>query len=329
MLSNVAMDRSKTTWIFSLVLIVLLIVLFNGWILHVNFQKVSEQEDWVRHTYEAIDQLNETLSETRAAEANTLAYLETKDLTRLRLLQGNDEAAIGHFQSVLNLTGDNGVQQIYSQELAKLLTERQGRLKALVAKAQSGGGVTKASLQSLAADKTLIAFRETVEEMKATELHLLDWRSARSAQSKVTFFWVLIFTTGLSVFIIVFAAQQARKIQLRNEEETRERIADAKQNETIAQVAELMAGDVALETAAGAVLSFLSEKLGVIASKIYLVEKGRLGTISSHSVQDPGLTKPAPGLVLDAFNKKGVSEITGKSNPVLAKPSHAISLFCL
>jgi signal transduction histidine kinase/CheY-like chemotaxis protein/CHASE3 domain sensor protein len=310
MLSNLPEDRSKTTWIFSLVFIVLLIVLFNGWLLYMSFQKVSEQGNWVRHTYEVIDQLSQTLSDTRAGEANALAYLETKDQARLSLFQSNDTAAMGHFQSARTMTSDNKIQQIYAQELNGLLAERQTRLKALVKKKVDSGLVTQGTLQSLAADQTLISIRGTVEEMRAIELHLLDWRSARSAQSKVTFFWVLIFTTGLSITVIAFAAQQARKTQLRNEKENRERTSQARENETIAQVAELMAGDIALETAAGSVLSFLSEKLGIMASKIYLVDHGRLGAVSSHSVQDPGLLKPAPGLVLDAFNKKTISEIT-------------------
>jgi CheY-like chemotaxis protein/signal transduction histidine kinase/CHASE3 domain sensor protein len=310
MLSNVPADRSKTTWIFSLVFIVFLIVLFNGWILDVNFQKVSEQGDWVRHSYEVIQQLNQTLSETRGGEANALVYLETRDPTRLDLLRANEESALAHFKSAQNLISDNYVQEIYSRRLEKLITERQGNLMAVVKVVQNGGGVNKSLLAPLTDDRTFVDLRETIESMKSTELHLLDWRSTASTQSKITFLWVLIFTTALSVFIIAFAAQQARKIQLRNEKETRERIAEAKQNETISQVAELMAGDIGLETAAGAVLSFLSEKLGIIASKIYLIDRGRLGTVSSHSVQDPGFAKPAPGLVLDAFNKKGISEIT-------------------
>ena len=310
MLSNLPIERSKTTWIFSLVFIILLIVLFNGWILHLNFQRVSEQEDWVRHTYEVVDQLNETLSESRAGEANVLAYLETKDRTRLQFIQSNDEAARAHFQSALTLTSDNLVQQTYSRGLEKLILERQSRLEDLVRQAQSGKVVPQNALQTLAADQSLVTIRETINDMKSVELHLLDWRSAISSRSKVTFFWVLIFTTLLSIVVILFAAQQARNTQIRNEAETQKRVTEARQNETTAQVAELMAGDIPLEKAAHAVLSFLSDKLGIIASKIYLLENGSLRGISSHSVRDSGVAKPAPGLVFDAFNKRGISEIT-------------------
>jgi hypothetical protein len=91
MVSNFPTDRSKTTWIFTLVSTVIAMVLFNGWLLDINFKKVSEQGDWVQHTFDVIDQLNQSLSDTRAGEANVAAYLETRDPLRLKFFQENEE----------------------------------------------------------------------------------------------------------------------------------------------------------------------------------------------------------------------------------------------
>jgi len=51
-----------------------ILLLFNSWFLHWNFQRVSDQDGWVSHTHEVISELNAAFSSTKAAESGVRGY---------------------------------------------------------------------------------------------------------------------------------------------------------------------------------------------------------------------------------------------------------------
>jgi signal transduction histidine kinase/DNA-binding response OmpR family regulator/CHASE3 domain sensor protein len=304
--------RSKNLWLLALLCGTLSIIAINSWLLHLSFRKVSDQEEWVRHTYEVIDQLNLTLSETRAAESHILAYLQNKDPDLLKAFHSSDEAALSHFQSAQALTMDNGVQQTYSERLLNELHERDLKFTTILKEIESRDHSSPSLTSTLGREESLHKLRGFIDDMESVEIRLLELRSKTSNWGKVLFFWVLVVTTLVSLFAILFAFRLLRRIQIQNQLEMERRLEEATEIETIAQVASLLAGDVDVEKAGSDVLSFLSSHFGVIASKLYVGGQGEFRELSKRSAHDTETSNPAPlpGLVKDALGRKKIWEVT-------------------
>ena len=279
---------------------VLTVLILNAWLLFVNFRNVSAQEFWVTHTFEVFDQLNQTLSDTRAAESNVRAYLIDRSPRGLEYFGRNSQSVMGHVHSVLSLTADNPIQQGYGLELENAVTNRMNVLRGITL------GKRDRATEALATDYALIdRIRLLVERMKSAETDLLRWREENSDRSKVFFYLALGSTSLISLLIVLFAFFQFRKNHLQALKEADESAAEALEKQTIATIAEKVAGDLSLERAGTAVLDFLADHFGVLAAKLYILDAGRPRAVSFHACTDTdGDAGPRGNLVSEALRRR-------------------------
>ncbi len=290
-----------------LLVAVIFIFLFNGWFLYINFKKVSLQEFWVRHTYEVMDQLNQILSETRSAESSVRGYILLHEEAFLSTFKARSTSAQAHLDGAKTLTQDNLVQQVYFQELNQLLQKRLGNLQQLLNEAQRSGKVSPKLLHDLSGDTIgMDSLRSRVDEMKSIEIDLLRERSESSENSKIIFLLALFFTSALSLAMVLFGFFQVRKNHLRALEDAESKAKESREQELLASLSGLVAGDLTVERAAEGISAFLSERMKIVSSRIYLSEYGRLRLASQGGATAETMPESVAGLVLDAFRRHDI-----------------------
>lgn len=310
------MLKSRQLKIFRLVvgyLLILGILIGNGFFLHRSFIKMSEQESWVLHTQSVIAAVDSTISAVKDAETGTRGYLLTNRLEYLGPFITGSMEARSFASKVISMTADNPDQQRNAIELRKLVDERMGVLQAMIDKRKSSrlGDVDVGDY--IAQGKVVMdILRSHVDTMKASETELYAKRKVEAEDSRHFFFYALVGSTLLSVFILSAAFLQFRRSDIRNEQEIEQNLRLSKLRENVAEVAKLTSGEVSLEYIANNLLHFLVAHLDVLAGKLFIMEKGKLKVIGRVGVTED--TRKADrtidrNLLNEALRKKGVWEI--------------------
>ena len=280
-------------------------------ILNSSFEQVLEQERWVAHTYEILNELDLTISGAKDAETAVRGYLLTGQEDHLDLYKQGITNALSHLQKVTYLTRDNQEQSDASLVIRENLEKRFAMLESLkndyMAKGKfvpNNAGVT--------GGKTLMdVLRSQVEGMKNKEKALLEARSLGVQQSKNLFSWILYLSNFILSLILIFAFVQIAKNIGKSEDEAAEKTLEAHQKNLVASYAQSITGDISLTIAAEKTLHSLSENLQTLAGKLYILDKGRLTLVASLGTASlPSDSKYAnESLVRTAFEKNQVWQI--------------------
>ncbi len=184
--------------------------------------RLIENERWVTHTHEVLNELEGTLSALKDAETGERGYIITGDETYLAPYKTGIVEVQQHLGSLRSLTVDNARQQRRIAELTPLIASRLEQLrKGLEAYRAAGPEASRATILAGSGQRTMDAVRWTVAQMMNEETALLGRRSQTSRESGRTVLWTISIANLLLIGLVLLAARLTqRDLQRRRQTET-------------------------------------------------------------------------------------------------------------
>jgi methyl-accepting chemotaxis protein len=188
---------------FGLALIALTII---GAVSYDSTSKLIDSAEWVRHSHEVLDRLDELLSAMKDAETGQRGYVITGEARYLQPYQGAREAVDQKLKRLLELTVDNPIQQRRLAALEPSVVSKFAELQETIDLRRTKG--FGAAVQVVLTDRgkdAMDAVRKLVAEMRDEETGLLAKRSVeernRARRSEMT-----IVVGGLCTFALLSLA---------------------------------------------------------------------------------------------------------------------------
>ena len=174
------MSRSHITFL----LVVIVVLGGFAWLSFQSLNQVSETEQWVAHTREVLENLEALISTLKDAETGQRGYVITGDKTYLEPYESAIRNVRKRFDSVVDLTRDNAVQQANAKELNNLIESKFAEMKRVVDLRDTSGfdAAQKAILENIG-KRQMDAIREKIAAMEGEERALLAVRETESARS--------------------------------------------------------------------------------------------------------------------------------------------------
>ncbi|HEY4589560.1 MAG TPA: CHASE3 domain-containing protein, partial [Thermoanaerobaculia bacterium] len=184
--------------------------------------RLIENERWVTHTHEVLNELEGTLSALKDAETGERGYLITGDESYLAPYKTGVVDVQQHLDSLRSLTADNARQQRRIAALEPLIARRLEQLRrGLEAYQTAGPEAARATILTGDGQRTMDAVRWTVAQMIAEETSLLGRRSQTSQTSGRTVLWTISIANLLLIALVLLAAHLTqRDLQRRRQTET-------------------------------------------------------------------------------------------------------------
>ncbi|CAN5521626.1 response regulator [soil metagenome] len=265
---------------------ILALLIFNGWFLNYNFNRISEQEKWVSHTAKVLSELDLILLSATEAETGVRGFLLTNQSDHLEMLAQGRRGALEHAANVRALTSNDKLQQVAINSLEETLRQRFEILDGTRKKFSANGNKLLSTDVKYSEGKFVMdAFRNQIATMKQEETSLMAERTKAAEQARLYFFWTLVLTTLLASGVITFAFNQMARNQERMADETEGQRHSAYEKKLVADVAIIVAGDSSVESIGVELLEFMSNSFGVLASKLLTFERGKLLTSASYGVE--------------------------------------------
>jgi signal transduction histidine kinase len=183
--------------------------------------RLIENERWVTHTHEVLNELEGTLSALKDAETGERGYLITGEESYLAPYKTGTVEVQEHLGALRSLTADNARQQRRIAELARVIAHRLEQLQqGLDSFRTAGPEATRARILNGDGQRTMDAVRWTVAQMTNEETRLLGRRSRTSRESGRTVLWTLSIANLLLIALVLFAAYLTqRDLQRRRQTE--------------------------------------------------------------------------------------------------------------
>lgn len=266
---------------------ILTILIFNGWFLYSSFEKIRNQQFWVTHTTSVLREIETVMSNSKDAESAIRGFIITKQPAYLETYASARRESFLHVNALRSLTVDNPSQQLAIAQFEKALDERFAIMEATRAHFINNGNRISTDPMKLSEGRiSMDNLRTLAEHIKGTESALLKERTEGTEKSQAFFIWSLILTTLLASGVITFAFRQMARNQDRANRELEVQAAAAKEKQLVADVAQIVAGDASVETIGSELLEFLTNRFGVLASKLLIFERGKLRTAAAYGVQE-------------------------------------------
>lgn len=268
--------------LYLIAFVILVILCINSWFLYSSFKDISQSEKWVVHTYDVIGEIDLILSSVKDAETGVRGYLLTGEIDAAEPYQSARTGIFEHLNKFKSLTTGNESQQIAYQNLTDTIKRRLKILDDIVTdyKSSPNKKTYKVTPQHTAESKVILnSISEQLSDMKTYETRLLEERLTQSEKSKNFFFWSLLMTTALSIIVITTSFYKIGKSQAKAAEEAKERA-------VVAEVSQLVVGDISLEMAGRNILEFLSKRFGILAGKLFMLEQGDLKSVVSYALTE-------------------------------------------
>lgn len=155
----------------------LLILLITSAASYISIRNLLDSAEWVNHTNEVIQKLNEINIGLKDAETNQRGYLLTNEENFLNPYQESQRRATTSLLAVQELTMDNAPQQVSVVELKRLLNERLGHLQDVVSIKRKEGRIATEKL--LEGRQYMDSVSDLINIMKKREQDLLVKRTSR------------------------------------------------------------------------------------------------------------------------------------------------------
>jgi len=184
MLSNLSIKSKLTIGLGAIVALILslLIIAYN------NFAKLSDANQWNRHTLEVLLETDQIATSVLQIQASTRGYLLTGNDTVVAPIASETANARAHIKRALELTADNPQQQQRLKQLDSLLASwLQGSINRQIElrrRAGATGSVTISAAGSeavLAGTASVATIRQILGEVESEERHLLGLRQQDAA----------------------------------------------------------------------------------------------------------------------------------------------------
>ena len=190
----------------------ILTLLVTGAISLVSFSVARENEHWVQHTHEVLENLQQLLLGIENAQSNCNAYLATGEQDRLIAYRTSTQSAQQHLAAVTLLTADNPNQQIRLPSLQKALAQQRESLEAAVLLRQTQLVAQPPALSGTAQQPDLSeSIQKIVGALQSEELRLLAQRSQAARQHLIETNVALISGAILGLAITIAAAWSVQR----------------------------------------------------------------------------------------------------------------------
>jgi CheY-like chemotaxis protein/signal transduction histidine kinase/CHASE3 domain sensor protein len=185
---------------------------FNAWLMSSNLDTLRGHEQWVRHTYVVINELETILSLSKDVEAGERGYLLVHDDITGNRARTYIEETWKHLGEFKKLTSDNPNQLANANQLDAILKERFAFTQHLMAENTAKWSRTEAAAYIERARNFTSAMRRQVVLMEDEERGLLEVRTASSRASSNTVNLTLavgtLFNLLLALFVFVLVRWQ-------------------------------------------------------------------------------------------------------------------------
>jgi signal transduction histidine kinase len=174
--------------------------------------RLIENERWVSHTHEVLNELEGTLSALKDAETGERGYLLTGDEVYLDPYKTGLVEVRQHLDQLHGLTADNGRQQRRIARLEPLINERLERLREGI---ESYGAAGPAAARSVVlagrGRQVMQSIRWLGAQMEAEETSLLAERSKVARASGRAALWTLAVSNLVLLGLVLLAAYFIRR----------------------------------------------------------------------------------------------------------------------
>jgi PAS domain S-box-containing protein len=191
--------RRKLQLAFGSAVLALLVV---GAICYRSMVESSESDQWVRHTEQVLEKLQDLLAAMQTAESNARGYLLTGDQSFLEVYRAS-AAKTRKDQSILrSLTADNAGQQERLDALATLVMRKFKFAETVLSLRHTNGlQAAAAAIQEGSGKQIMDDFQGLMGQMQDEELRLLKLREADAKRRLTQTKTVLILGTILGLLI--------------------------------------------------------------------------------------------------------------------------------
>ena len=166
----------------------------------------ERSNEWVDHTYQAVDQLAEVDVSVERTETASRGYLLAPDVGRAQIFRENVDRIGPSIDRLARLTDDNPVQRRNVGKLRTLVAEELGVLSRIMSTAIAGQlDNAQAEFVRQVKFRRINAIRDTIRVMRAEELRLLALRSSSEERSS-TLSRLVLGLTGLLLMMIGLGA---------------------------------------------------------------------------------------------------------------------------
>jgi PAS domain S-box-containing protein len=183
-----------------------LALLAVGAISYRSLVESSESDQWVRHTEQVLEKLQDLVAAVQTVESNARGYLLTGDESFLDVYRAGLAKTERDVVMVRNLTADNAAQQQRLDALATLAT-RKFKLgeKVLSLRQPDGLQAATAAIEEGSGKQIMDDLQKVIGEMQDEELRLLVLREANAKRHLTQTKTVLILGTILGLWVATFA----------------------------------------------------------------------------------------------------------------------------
>jgi CHASE3 domain sensor protein len=163
-----------------------------------SHQRTTTTTNWVAHTYEVINRLDNTLSSAQDLETGQRGYVLTGRSEYLEPYRHAQPAIAQNVRDLEQMTRDNPAQQSRIQLLRSALDKKQSISRQIVALRQNAGfTVAQQSVYSGQGKTAMDEVRRIVAAMESEELRLLQDRHVEAQRSETQ---SLLFTCAALAF---------------------------------------------------------------------------------------------------------------------------------
>lgn len=157
--------------------VIFIIILISNYFSYQQIDKISTSNQWVKHTHQVMEVINNILLGTMQVESSVRGYSITGDISFIKNLEGKITTIFDNFEQAKKLTKDNLQQQTLLEKLGALLNERINNLKEAISLKQANKFQSGTALLIVHQGQNLTArIQETIKEIYGNELELLQKR---------------------------------------------------------------------------------------------------------------------------------------------------------
>jgi CheY-like chemotaxis protein/CHASE3 domain sensor protein len=273
-MNGLSASKQRFLSIHLFVIAMIAILSLNAWYLHRNFQTMTEQEVWVRHTSEILRTLQQVQSSMTEAESAVRGYVILHQTDVLEPYHTQAVMVWKHVDRLQQLTADNPLQQENVLALRELITKRLEPLDELT------------RLETLSPQKRIDNFavgllrmnalKEQLQKIQTAEEGQLEQRSIDSMRSRTFFQWNVFGSFALTLALSLIAYWLVLGNEKRSVTELKEKQLQTWIQSQVNEVSQLITNSGQLNRACEEALQFLAKTSGALAANLYLNENGKL-----------------------------------------------------
>lgn len=323
--------QGRTSAIHLFLAVFVTIIGFNFWFLYSNFQNVTAQEIWVKHTQTVLRELELVSSSMKDAESGMRGFLITKGKDYLEVHEQGVESLWRHYDNLCKLIQDSSQQ---SENCKVLKTALEERLEPLAKSIRFDQMSTAEKNQLFSNTRAQIEnLRQIMEKMRTHEESLLIKRAEVSEKSKKYFNWSIIGCFILTILVALVAYRLILRNQKRIDAEAREKELEAWVQQRAIDMSNLITNGTELKATSQQILLRVVESTDALAGNFYFKQGAKLQLSATYAGPADDVVDGVPKelrqdqtLVAEALKKNHVWKIENIPSNYLNVNSSLIKL---